>query len=111
MSLKLKTDQLDIDEMARNLSGLTELEAARAVAQAIVAHYALVPEVAMDVLAAKKEALRHSNMLDFIDASENMASIGGLDNLKKWLSKRRNTRDETAKAAGREPTRGGLTLG
>src|SRR6266478_5434913 len=111
MSLKRKTDAPDIEEMARNLSGLTELEAARAVAQAIVARYALVPEVAMDVLAAKKEALRHSNMLDFIDANENLASIGGLDNLKLWLSKRRNTWDETAKAAGLEPPRGVIILG
>jgi SpoVK/Ycf46/Vps4 family AAA+-type ATPase len=111
MSLKRKTDAPDIEEMARNLSGLTELEAERAVAHAIVARYALVPEVAMDVLAAKKEALRHSNMLDFIDANENLASIGGLDNLKKWLSKRRNTWDETAKAAGLEPPRGVIILG
>ena len=76
-----------------------------------MARYALVPEVATDVLAAKKEALRHSNMLDFIDASENLASIGGLDNLKKWLNKRRNTWDEAAKAAGLEPPRGVIILG
>jgi ATPase family associated with various cellular activities (AAA) len=111
MSLKRKTDAPDIEEMARNLSGLTELEAERAVAHAIVARYALVPEVALDVLAAKKEALRHSNMLDFIDASENLASIGGLDNLKFWLSKRKNTWSDDAKAAGLEPPRGVIILG
>src|SRR5438477_760543 len=111
MSLKRKTDVPDVEEMARNMSGLTELEAQRAVAHAIVARYALVPEVATDVLAAKKEALRHSNMLDFIDASENLSSIGGLDNLKKWLSKRRGTWDEAAKAAGLEPPRGVIILG
>src|SRR5439155_21342905 len=57
----------------------------------------------------KKELLRHSGMLEFIDDS--MASIGGLDNLKGWLAQRRGAWEDAARAAGLEPPRGVIILG
>ena len=72
--------------MANNLRGLTEEEAERAASQAIVTRYGVTSETVTDVLQAKKELLRHSGMLEFIDASENLSSVGGLDNLKRWLA-------------------------
>jgi hypothetical protein len=38
-----------------------------------------------DVLEAKKALLKRSEMLEFVDATTDMASVGGLDNLKNWL--------------------------
>src|SRR6184192_2807968 len=97
--------------MAANLRGLTEEEAERAISQTLVARYALCPETIADVLEAKKELLRHSGMLEFIDASENMASVGGLDNLKRWLAQRRGAWEDTARDFGLEPARGVIILG
>jgi SpoVK/Ycf46/Vps4 family AAA+-type ATPase len=100
-----------MEAMAANLCGLTEEEAERAVSHAIVSRYALGPEVVTDVLEAKKEMLRRSGMLEFVDTEENLASIGGLENLKKWLGRRVGTWDDSARAAGLEPPRGVVVLG
>ena len=111
MTLKRKTVPADMDAIASNMRGLTEEEAERAIAQAMVAAYALGPEIAGDVLRAKKEILRRSGMLEFIDCDESMAAIGGLENLKKWLSRRQGTWEPAAQAAGLEPPRGVIILG
>ena len=87
-TLKRTLDAPGLDAMANNLRGLTEEEAERAASQAIVTRYGVTPETVTDVLQAKKEQLRRSGMLEFIDASENLASVGGLDNLKRWLAQR-----------------------
>jgi SpoVK/Ycf46/Vps4 family AAA+-type ATPase len=50
-------------------------------------------------------------MLDFVDASENMAAVGGLENLKNWLAQRRGSWEEAAQQFGLEPARGVIILG
>ena len=84
-TLKLQLDAAGVDAMSANLRGLTEEEAERAISQAVVTRYALCPESVTDVLEAKKQLLRHSGMLEFIPATDNMAAVGGLENLKHWL--------------------------
>lgn len=111
LTLKKKVLPQDLEAIANNMRGLTEEEAERAISQAIVGRYALLPEIAADVAEAKKEILRRSGMMEFIECDENMASIGGLENLKKWLARRKGTWDETAKAAGLEPPKGVIILG
>jgi hypothetical protein len=110
-TLALRADGSAVDAMAANLRGLTEEEAERTVSQALVARYALCPESVTDVLEAKKELLRHSGMLEFVDASANMAGVGGLENLKHWLAQRRGAWDEGARTFGLEPPRGMIILG
>jgi len=107
---RLTSDHSLVEELIRQ-GRLTEEEAERAVSQALVARYALSPEAVTDVLEAKKELLRHSGMLQFVDVSETMASIGGLENLKRWLAQRRGAWDEAARAFGLEPPRGMVVLG
>jgi SpoVK/Ycf46/Vps4 family AAA+-type ATPase len=110
-SLKSRLDSDGLDAVARNLRGLTEEEAERAVAQAIVARYALCPEVIADVMEAKRDLLRRSGMLEFLDPTESMDSIGGMENLKRWLAQRKGSWEESARSFGLEPARGMLLLG
>jgi len=110
-TLKRTLDSAGLDAMANNLRGLTEEEAERAASQAIVTRYGITAETVTDVLQAKKEQLRHSGMLEFIDASENLSSVGGLDNLKRWLAQRRGTWEDAAREFGLEPPRGAIILG
>ena len=110
-TLKLQLDAPGVDAMAANLRGLTEEEAERAISQAIVARYALCPETVTDVLEAKKQLLRHSGMLEFIEASDDMAAVGGLENLKHWLAQRRGAWEDSARDFGLEPPHGVIILG
>ena len=110
-TLKRTLDAPGLDAMANNLRGLTEEEAERAASQAIVTRYGITPETVTDVLQAKKELLRHSGMLEFIDAPENLGNVGGLDNLKRWLAQRRGTWEDAAREFGLEPPRGAIILG
>jgi SpoVK/Ycf46/Vps4 family AAA+-type ATPase len=110
-SLKLQLDAAGVDAMSANLRGLTEEEAERAVSQALVTRYALCPETVTDVLESKKQLLRHSGMLEFIDASENMGSVGGLENLKRWLGQRRGAWEDSAREFGLEAPKGLIILG
>lgn len=110
-TLKISLGEDGWGAVAANLRGLTEEEAERAIAQVIVKNYGLTPEAITDVLEAKKEILRRTGMLEFIDSVDDMSSIGGLENLKNWLAKRRCVFADDARAAGLEPPRGVIIMG
>jgi ATP-dependent 26S proteasome regulatory subunit len=110
-TLKLQLDADGVDSMATNLRGLTEEEAERAISQAIVSRYALSQDCITDVLAAKKALLKRSEMLEFIEANDTMASVGGLENLKNWLAQRRGAWEPEARQFGLEPPKGVIILG
>ena len=110
-TLKMQLDAAGVDAMSANLRGLTEEEAERAISQAVVTRYALCPETVTDVIEAKKQLLRHSGMLEFVEASDNMAGVGGLENLKHWLGQRRGAWEDSAREFGLEPPHGVIILG
>src|SRR5262249_32514181 len=104
-------DKAGMETLAENLSGLTEDEAERAVAHAIVARNTLDDQVPADVLQAKKDMLKRSGMLDFIETPERMGDIGGLDKLKGSLAGRNHAWSDAARAAGLEAPRGVMIMG
>jgi AAA+ superfamily predicted ATPase len=110
-TLKRTLDSSGLDAMADNLRGLTEDEAERAASQAIVARYGLVPEIVGDVAQAKKDLLRRSGMLDFVQSSDTLSDVGGLKNLKQWLAIRQGTWSDQARDFGLEPPKGMIILG
>jgi hypothetical protein len=110
-TVQRKLDAAGLDTLALSLLGLTEEEAERAISQAVVARYVISSDCISDVLEAKKALLKRSEMLDFVDASSNMSSIGGLENLKGWLEQRRNSWDAGAIQFGLDPPKGVIILG
>jgi hypothetical protein len=110
-SLRRTATANDLEAMTANLRGLTEQEAERAVSQAIVMRYGVTPETVSDVLEAKKDLLRRTGMLDFVDVSDDLGSIGGLENLKFWLAQRNGSWQPAAREFGLEPPRGLVILG
>ena len=110
-TLKLQLDSNGVDAMAANLRGLTEEAAERAISQTVVGRLALSPDCITDVLDAKKALLKRSEMLEFVDATDNMASVGGLDHLKRWLEQRRGAWDDGALKFGLDPPKGVIILG
>ena len=110
-SLKLQLEASGVDAMACNLRGLTEEAAERAISQTVVGRLALSPDCITDVLNAKKAMLKRSEMLEFVDTTDNMVSVGGLDNLKRWLEQRRGAWDDGALKFGLDPPKGVIILG
>jgi SpoVK/Ycf46/Vps4 family AAA+-type ATPase len=110
-TLKLQLDANGVDAMAANLRGLTEEAAERAISQTVVGRLALSPDCITDVLDAKKAQLKRSEMLEFVEAIDNMSSVGGLDNLKHWLQQRRGSWDDQARQFGLDPPKGVIILG
>jgi SpoVK/Ycf46/Vps4 family AAA+-type ATPase len=104
-------DPTGFDAVVESLRGLTEEAAERALSQALVARYAVCPEIATDVLEAKKSLLRRSEMLEFTEANQAFSSVGGMDHLKRWLILRRGAWEDSARAFGLEPPRGVIILG
>ncbi len=76
-----------------------------------MARYALCPEIASDVVEAKKALLRRSEMLEFVEAGETFSSVGGMENLKRWLAQRRGSWEDAARDFGLEPPHGVIILG
>jgi ATP-dependent 26S proteasome regulatory subunit len=110
-TLKLQLDANGVDAMAANLRGLTEEAAERAISQTVVARLALSPDCITDVLDAKKALLQRSEMLEFVPSTDNMSSVGGLDNLKHWLAQRRGAWEDSARQFGLDPPKGVIILG
>ena len=110
-TLQRKLDANGYDAVVESLRGLTEEESERTLSQALVARYALCPEIASDVLETKKAVLRRSEMLEFVEAGEALSGVGGMDNLKRWLALRRGAWEDAARAFGLEPPHGVIILG
>jgi len=110
-TLQRKLDQQGFDAVVESLRGLTEEASERAISQALVARYALCPEIASDILETKKSLLRRSEMLEFTEADEAFSNVGGMDNLKRWLALRRGAWEDSARAFGLEPPHGVIILG
>jgi len=110
-TLKLQLDADGVDAMASNLRGLTEEAAERAISQTVVARLALSPQCVTDVLDAKKDALKRSEMLEFVHSTDDMSSVGGLDNMKRWLQQRRGSWEDRARQFGLDPPKGVIILG
>jgi len=55
--------------------------------------------------------LRHSGSLEFVDVSDKLIAVGGLDNLKQWLAQRRGSWEDSARKFGIDPARGVIILG
>lgn len=95
---RLSIDQSEqtIHKLCRAALGLTSFEAENAFALALVEDGKLDESDLTNILREKKQVIKQSGILEFIDNKLNINDIGGLDNLKKWLYKRKETWNEKA---------------
>src|SRR6266567_5381480 len=110
-TLQRRLDAQGYDAVVDGLRGLTEEEAERALSQALVARNGLCAEIAEDVHETKKCLLRRSEMLEFVEAGDALAGVGGMDNLKRWLAQRRGSWEDAAREFGLEAPHGVIVLG
>jgi len=98
----------DIEATLSAAGGLTSIEAENAFALSLVETGAIAPAI---VAREKAHALKKSGLLEVIDSTESLNSIGGLDALKDWLQQRREAFSQRARDYGLPVPKGMLVLG
>ena len=102
----------DLIERFVNASiGLTNVEIENCFSKALVSDRRLDEGDLKDLLNEKKQIVKKSGILEFIDTNLNLSDVGGLTTLKKWLELRSHCFDETAKAFGVKAPKGVLLTG
>lgn len=101
----------ELEQVVTTLRGLTCNEAERVVASAIHADNMLTAEDLPRIIEAKRNLLESAGSLESISVNVRPEEIGGLDNLKKWLKRRRGGMTTKARAFGLDWPRGILLLG
>ncbi len=97
--------------LVRNLAGLTYADTERLARNAIFVDGAITKSDLPDVMQAKYELLNSGGALQFEYETAEFSEVGGLANLKSWLSHRRAAFRGDSSAAHLDPPKGILLLG
>jgi AAA+ superfamily predicted ATPase len=91
--------------------GLTLNEAENVFAKTLVLRGRLTAAEAPLVYSEKRQIIRKSGLLEYIDTAETLDSVGGLGALKEWIIRRRKALTPGAREFGLQPPRGVLLVG
>ena len=91
--------------------GLTMNEVENVFAKILVQRGRLTVEEVPEVYQEKRQIIRKSGVMEYIDPEESIESVGGLDELKNWLRKRRRAFHPKARQFGLPMPKGVLFLG
>ena len=110
-SLNIKVDSQLFESLTRACQGLS-LERIRRVLSKIIATYKTIDENSITVLLSeKKQIISQTEILEYISVDETITSLGGLNNLKDWLKKRKTAFGIQASNYGLPTPRGLLLIG
>lgn len=110
-SLNIQINSKLFENLARACQGLS-LERIRRVLAKIIATYKIIDENSIIVLLnEKKQIIKQTNILEYYDGNEQISNLGGLDNLKSWLNKRKLAFSIEASNYGLPTPRGLLLIG
>jgi SpoVK/Ycf46/Vps4 family AAA+-type ATPase len=110
-SLKIKIDSQLFENLTRACQGLS-LERIRRVLSKIIATYKTIDDNSIAVLLSeKKQIISQTEILEYFSVNEKITSLGGLDNLKDWLKKRKTAFSIQASNYGLPTPRGLLLIG
>ena len=99
------------EEILKAVHGLTLAETENVFAKSLVIHGRLGAAQIPDILMEKRQIIRKSGLLDYYESDVALGDVGGLENLKKWLVKRRLAFSDRARGFGLPSPRGVLMLG
>ncbi|MFW6264122.1 MAG: AAA family ATPase [Cyanobacteriota bacterium] len=99
------------EKLLKATLGLTKDEAEKVYRKAYVKAGKLTEDEVEIILSEKKQLIRRNGILEFIEEDTTIDSVGGLDELKKWLKQRSNAFTERAREYGLPQPKGMLILG
>ncbi|MER5332870.1 AAA family ATPase [Micromonospora sp. NPDC002717] len=109
--IRMGLDDLGRERFAKAALGLTLHEAENAFARAMVNDGVLDDGDLAVVHEEKRQTVRKSGLLEFVDVTVDLADVGGLENLKRWLARRDGSWLAEAAAYGLPAPRGVLITG
>lgn len=110
-SLRVDLDEQSLEAVVDASIGLTMNEAENVFAKTLVQAQRLSAEQAPLIYAEKQQIIRKSGLLEYISTNDDLTAVGGLDQLKTWIGKRRTAMDPQAARFGLPPPRGVLLVG
>ena len=99
------------EKLLKATLGLTRDEAEKVYRKAQVTAGRLTETEVDIVLSEKKQLIRRNGILEYIEEDETLDSVGGLEELKRWLRQRSNAFTERAREYGLPQPKGMLILG
>jgi SpoVK/Ycf46/Vps4 family AAA+-type ATPase len=109
--IRVKATTADRERMVQAALGLTMAEAENAFARAMVDDGTLSADDIDIILDEKRQTVRKAGLLDFVDNGIDLDQVGGLNNLKRWLSRRDGSWLAEAEAFGLPAPKGVLITG
>jgi SpoVK/Ycf46/Vps4 family AAA+-type ATPase len=110
-SLNIKVDSQLFENLTRACQGLS-LERIRRVLSKIIATYKTIDDNSIAVLLSeKKQIISQTEILEYTSVDEKITNLGGLENLKDWLKKRKTAFGVQAANYGLPTPRGLLLIG
>lgn len=100
-----------LDGAVRALQGFTLRGAQRALRRAFEVHPGLAEGVLSSLIEDKRMLLGQTEDLEMVDSPPSLATVGGLDVLKRWLGERERAFSEAAAKFGIPAPRGLLLVG
>ncbi len=100
-----------IDSLIRAAQGLTENEARRVFTKALRKGGGFKLDDLSLVIEEKKKSIRKSDVLEFYELDESLDTVGGLEEVKRWVGSRARAFDADAAEFGLPPPKGLLLIG
>jgi ATP-dependent 26S proteasome regulatory subunit len=109
--MRIGLSDVDRERFAKAAAGLTLHEAENAFARAMVRDDVLDIHDLDVVHDEKRQAVRKSGVLEYVDVGVGLTDVGGMENLKRWLAKRDSSWLAAAAQYGLPAPRGVLITG
>lgn len=107
----IDTSKETISSLINAALGLSSGEIANCLARALVEDHRLDINDVKSIIDEKKQIIRKSGILEYIENKQSLEDVGGLNVLKRWLELRGRTFSDDAKAFGLNPPKGVLLVG
>ena len=112
INYELPTTKFNLsDQLLSSVLGLTTTEVNLAFTKAVEKFHKLDDSIINYLISEKEHIIKRDGLLEYYHPEGGLDSVGGLDNLKQWLSLRANAFSEEALEFGIETPKGVLLLG
>lgn len=108
---QLKLTGLPREQLVKACQGLSRTRIQRVLGKALAAKQEVNESDIDTVLEEKRQAIRQTEILEFVQPQVSLKNVGGLDNLKHWVQMRRDAFTDEARQYGIPAPKGVLLVG